>query len=149
MTFSNIIRLFDLSLSLSLSLSLTGSSSGGSASTLSLADLLGASSKSTSSSSSASASASASATKASSQSSAHATKRLGAMQRAARGTGPTARLAAPLAEHERERAERLVEYERAQEEVGKWQPIVKRNREAEQLRYCAHIATFIQTIEAT
>ena len=71
-----------------------------------------------------------------SQSSAHATKRLGAMQRAARGTGPTARLAAPLAEHERERAERLVEYERAQEEVGKWQPIVKRNREAEQLR-CA------------
>ncbi len=58
------------------------------------------------------------------------------MQRAARGTGPTARLAAPLAEHERERAERLVEYERAQEEVGKWQPIVKRNREAEQLR-CA------------
>jgi hypothetical protein len=60
-----------------------------------------------------------------------AAKRLASVQRAARGTGPTARLSAPLAEHEQEHAERLVAYvfffffsPHADKLAHHWQPVL-------------------------
>jgi U3 small nucleolar RNA-associated protein 14 len=66
---------------------------------------------------------------------AKAVKRLKGMKQDARGSGPTAKLSAPLAEHQQEHADRLVAYEKSQEDVTKWQPIVRRNRQAEQLSF--------------
>eukprot|EP00127_Corallochytrium_limacisporum_P002301 Clim_evm89s109 gene=Clim_evmTU89s109 len=44
-------------------------------------------------------------------------------------------LAKPLSKPAQQRAERSVAYDRAKDEVSQWQPLVKRNREASQLKF--------------